>query len=183
MKRIFITCCWLACLLLAASPLASADSLTDARLLKAAYLYNFAKLTVWPEDSFSEPKLPFILCITGKDELVENIKQLSGKTIHGHPVSIRTLQNGQSPANCHLLYIATSDRQNFPDIIKSVTNLPVLTVSELPYFAYEGGIIELYSDVNRTRFLINPTVALKQGLQISSRLLNMSIVIDGREKP
>ncbi len=41
-----------------------ADASREA-LLKAAFLYNFAKFVDWPAEAFTSPEAPVILCILG----------------------------------------------------------------------------------------------------------------------
>ena len=169
----------IACLLLATQTSAIADTLTDNLfLLKAAYVFNFAKLTHYPENTWPQLASTFTLCTSGEDGLSNSLEQLEGRTIQGHPVTIINLKEGQDASICHLLYIATSTQQQYPALLQSVANRPILTVSERPYFAHNGGIIELYQSEGRSNFMINLRTARTSGLNISSRLLSLAKVID-----
>jgi len=153
------------------------NSAEEERLFKAAFIYNFAKFTRWPEHIWNGQD-SLTLCTAGKDELASDLKRLSGKMIKGHLVSIQPLKTVQTPEHCNLLYIAKSEKKRYADILKSVRNKPVLSISELPHFGRSGGIIELYREKGRTRLIINLGVARKSGLEISSRLLMLAKVID-----
>ena len=148
----------------------------EERLFKAAFIYNFAKFTRWPENTWTNTDSPMLLCTTGKDELVDDLKRLGGKIVQGRPVTIQPLLNTESPENCNLLYIAQSENNRYKSLLKSLNGKPVLTISELPQFARKGGMIKLYREEGRTHFTINLDAAKKSGLEFSSRLLSLAIV-------
>jgi hypothetical protein len=174
-------CLWL---IAGATHIANAQTAAeDEHLIKAAFIYNFAKFTHWPDNTWKQPNDPLNLCTTGEDKLVDELERLDGKKIKEHPVSILSLKNTQTPKHCHLLYIATSENKNFKDILKSVHGEAVLTVSLLPGFTGTGGMIEFKPEKDQTRFIINLGVAREAGLILSSRLLNVADVINNEVAP
>jgi len=176
--------CLLGCLTTASAAVSVTNSLADdERLFKAAFIYNFAKLTSWPENTWKNTDAPLILCTAGNDQLAGDLSQLAGKVIKGRSVSTNSLESGQDPAKCHVLYIAMSETENYKKILKSVTHHPVLSISEIPGFVQAGGLIELYRENQRTRFLIDLGKARQLNLQISSRLLRLATVVGNRELP
>lgn len=155
----------------------------EKRLFKAAFIYNFARFTRWPERSWSKPDSPIRLCTIGKDELVNDLKRLGGKLIKGHRLSIQPVTNTPEAENCHLLYIAISEKHRYKDILKFTHQKPILTISELPKFAKSEGTIQLYSENNQTRLIINIKSAKESELEISSRLLILAkVIVIGHEK-
>ncbi len=154
----------------------------DERLFKAAFIYNFAKFTDWPKNTPGHDG-DLILCTAGKNALVDDLKQLGGKIIKGRKLSIRQLQDEQSPDRCHILYIANSEKNRYLNILKATNGKPILTVSELGNFAHQGGIIQFYRDKGQTRLIINLDAAGKARVEISSRLLILTEVINGKETP
>lgn len=150
---------------------------SEERLLKAAYIFNFAKFTSWPENVWSDAEAPLTLCTIGKDSLISELKRLDGKMIKGHPVSIQHIKGGQISNECQLLYIATSEVKRVHNIIKTITKRPILTVSEIPDFVTSGGIAELLIDKGHLRFKFNLANARESGLVISSRLLKLAISV------
>jgi hypothetical protein len=161
-----------------AMPIALAgDSVEDVNLLKAAFIYKFTLFTNWPENTLNEKGAPLSLCIAGEDELADALSQLRGKIIKGHPLGIQAIKDVQVPRTCHILFIAASEKKNLLNLIKAVSGLPVLTISELPRFASTGGIFELYRENGRIRFVINLGASRKAGLEISPNLLNLGTVV------
>jgi len=159
------------------APAQAQESAERERLIKTAFIYNIAKFTRWPENAADQASATLSLCIAGEDELVDALGQLRGKTIKGRPLAIQTLKTAQVPKNCEILYVAGSKRSGQLDLIGSAGGQPTLTVSELPGFGRNGGMVELYREEGRVRFIINLGAARAAGLEISPRLLNLAVVI------
>jgi len=153
----------------------------EENLFKAAFIYNFAKFTSWPEHVWDENEASLNLCIIGKDTLTEDLKRLAGKIIMQHQLRVKEITRQQSTEACHMLYISTSEHKHYSGIIRSINNSPVLTISQIPGFAESGGIIELKRIENRTSILINLNTSNKAGLSISSRLLILADVLDNED--
>lgn len=151
------------------------DGTKDESLVEAAFIYNFAKFTRWPENALGEPGTPLSLCITGSDELVDVLWKLSTKMVKGRPVILQTVKGMQVPESCHMLYVASSEHKTHLDIIHAVRNRPILTISELPQFSDAGGIIEFYRKNERLRFFIDADAARTAGLEISPSLLRLGV--------
>lgn len=172
-RLLLCACLWL--LANAASVAIARDTANDESLLKAAYIYNFAKFTRWPESALGAPGTPLSLCIAGSDELVDVLWKLSTKMIKGRPVILQTVDGMPTSGNCHMLYVASSEHKTHLDIIHTVRNQPILTISELPRFSNAGGMIELYRKNERLRFFINADAARAAGLEISPSLLKLGV--------
>lgn len=175
-----------ACLCLLAGGMRAASAQTQAEetpLLKAAFIYNFAKFTSWPESAWHQPTSPLNLCTVGKDDLVSELEKLEGKTIQQRSVDVQKLGRQQNSDNCQLLYIATSENRHYENRLQSIQNKPILTVSELSQFAQSGGIIEFHHTKGSTKFVINMAAARKSNLEISSRLLRLADVINIETAP
>ena len=151
---------------------------SDPELLKAAFVYNFAKFTRWPEAAWAEPSASFRLCTLGQDPLVEHLSALRGESVGGRPVEVRAVQLPLAGRSCHLLYLARSGQAKLPDLLGTVNGYPVLTVSQSPRFARGGGMVELYRDHDRLRFRINVEAARAAGLQLSARLLDLAQIVE-----
>jgi hypothetical protein len=153
------------------------------RLLKAVFIYNFAKFTRWPESVWGGEPGALTLCTAGKDQLAAEVERLSGRVIKGHPLSVQSWQGVEQAEDCQVLYIARSEQPHYRTLIDAVQGKPILTVSEIEGFARSGGAIELYHEKDKIRFLINIAVAREAGLVISSRLLSLAEVIGMEEMP
>lgn len=147
-------------------------------LIKAGYIYNFAKLVEWPATAFPQPDSPIVIGIMGPDPFGPIIdKVLDGKKINGHPFLIKRLKPNADVRECHILFISSALGPHVADTIRLTKDMPVLTISEIPGFADRGGIIHLILEQNKVRFEVNVDAAKEADLNISSRLLVLAKVI------
>jgi len=77
-----------------------------------------------------------------------------------------------------MIFISKSDRARLAEILPRLSGRQILTVSEAPGFASRGGIINFYLEGNKVRFEINPAAARRDGLKISSQLLNLGKIVE-----
>jgi hypothetical protein len=159
------------------APLGAAAAAEPSReyLIKAAFLYNFAKFTRWPADSFSDGSTPLRVCVFGEDPFGVALESIADKTIRGREVSVRRIESVEVGTACHLLFISASEAARLPGILDSLRGRPVLTIADMPGFARSGGIINLKTNQNeKIRFEINVGIAKRAGLRFSSKLLKLA---------
>ena len=146
--------------------------------VKAAFLYNFARFVEWPESAFEHRDAPITFCILGEDPFGATIdKTLQNKRIHNRALIIRRHKSVGQIKACHILFISTSEKQRLRQILESVQDQNVVTVSEMEGFARHGGIINLIIEDQRVRFEVNLDAAEQNQLKISSRVLKLAKVV------
>jgi hypothetical protein len=166
---------------LAAAPRLTADGKQTAissAEVKAAFLYNFAKFAEWPSRPPSEP---IALCIVG-DEAIAGIlvETVRDKAIDGRPLHVERPQDSASWRGCHVLFIAEAQAGRSRVDLRAIQTLPVLTVSDGKDFSETGGMIELYLERGRMRFLVNVDAVERSTMRLSSQLLGLArITRDG----
>lgn len=143
-------------------------------LVKAAFVYNFAKFVQWPEGSFTHSGAPIIITILGKDPFGSALKTLENKTVRGHPLQIHKIRQIDELKDTHILFVAQSEHQRTSAIIAKIDGWPVLTVSDMDDFTQQGGSIQFYTKKSKIRFDINSTAVYQNGLRISSQLLQLA---------
>jgi len=141
--------------------------------LKAAFMEKFTHFIDWPNN----PRNIFYVCIIGKNPFNGTLKSLAASSrIKNKPTKFMTLDNLNSLPDCNILFISKSKRKTLNEILNSVQNKPVLTISDTPGFAQHGVIINfVHSKDDNVQFEINHRVALNAGLKISSRLLKLAV--------
>ena len=144
-------------------------------LIKAAFLYNFAKFTDWPADAFATPDTPLTICVLGEDPFGAALDAIDGKEIKGRTVAIRRLADATGVDACHVIFISASETPRLAAIFQTLRGRPVLTVADIPDFARTGGIINLKTNKeDRIRFDINVGSAQQARLRMSSKLLSLA---------
>ena len=149
----------------------AAPALSREYLVKAAFLYNFAKFTEWPDAAFADPAAPMRMCVLGRDPFGPALNAIAGKPIAGRTVAISRLAGVDGITDCQVLFISRSERDHLDAIIDRLEGRPILTVADMPDFSRAKGIINLKLVAERIRFEINVAVAEHAGLSLSSKLL------------
>lgn len=156
-------------------PQGPANAHVSHAVIKAVYLYNFARFTEWPA---SMPKGPLTLCVMDDPDVAASLDGLAGdKPINGRDVTVASIATFRIVRQCHLLYVPGSDRVKVLSALDSVSSLPVLTVGDGEVFTRAGGVAALLTDGERTRFAINPDALTRSGLRISSQVLGLARLI------
>lgn len=155
-------------------------------LIKAGFIYNFAKLVDWPAAAFSQSDSPIVIGILGTDPFGPIIdKVLAGKKVNDHGFVIKRIKSVADCKDCHILFVSSSEGSHIGDDIRLTRSMPVLTISEVPGFANRGGIINLTLEDSKVRFEVNVDAAKAADLNISSRLLALAKIVqpsnDGRK--
>ena len=139
--------------------------------VKAAFIYNFALFTTWPAGAIAGDA-PMVLCVSPDHPLRAALQKLTGKSVRGHRLQIRSIDNG-SVAGCHVLVI-----DDHVGTVPLDAATPVLTVSDTGKAVRAGGgvgpIVALALQDNRVVFDIDAAAARQAHLDISSQLLRLA---------
>lgn len=164
--------------LLIQSPLAQEPRPAGEWEIKAAFLFNFAKFIEWPDDKLP-PGSPLIIGILGEDPFKNDLeKVVAGKNVGGHQIETRRFNSVDEAQKAHILFISPSERRRVNLILQEVSGRNILTVSDLPDFTKDGGVVNFRRAEGKVRFEISPLAAEAQGLKLSSKLLSVAIVTD-----
>jgi hypothetical protein len=167
-----------------AIPAGAASEEWSENALTAAYLYNFARFVEWPADRWITPDAPLVIGIIGNARAAGEVSAaLSGRTIQGRPVGVWHLVDPASAGECHLVWVDSLAAGGWPDLRKRLDRRAVLTVGREEAFARQGGIIGLYMEEARLRFVINQEAAARARLRISSKLLALAAQIQPEATP
>jgi hypothetical protein len=140
--------------------------------VKAVFLFNFAQFVDWPTRAFPDSTAPLVIGVLGKDPFGPFLDAtIRGETVRGRPLEVRRYQTVDEVTSCHILYISPSEEGQLEDILGTLKDRPVLTVSESAGFSQYGGMIRFVSENRRIRLRINPEAAEAASLRISSKLL------------
>jgi hypothetical protein len=167
---------------LAVAASASAQDLSSAEtseyLIKAGYIYNFAKLVEWPAAAARKGQ-PIVIGVVGNDGFASILdRTVNGKKIDDRPLLVKRLSSRHvKDCGCQMLFVAAAESARADDVIQSQGSAAVLTIAEAPDFATRGGIIALVLQDSKVRFIVNVDAATQAGLSISSRLLALATVV------
>jgi hypothetical protein len=150
-------------------------------LIKAGFIFNFAKFVEWPSNAFAQPDSPIVIGVLGTDPFGTIIdKIVQDKKIGTRGFVVKRLKWGtdlKELKECKILFVGASEKVHMDELVQIVRGLPILTVGETPGFAEHGGVIRFVLEDNRVRFEVNVDAARQADLTISSRLLTLARII------
>lgn len=168
-------------LAVAAPPVSAPVTRAPEYALKAAYLFNFIQFIQWPGSDLTAIDAPIVIALLGEDPFGGALDQaVKDKTVHGRRFEIRRIKNPGELRDCHVLFVCGSESRRIPEILAAVRKKGILTVSDIEWFAEQGGMINFFMESNRVRFKINPAAAEGAGIRISSQLLKLGMIVSGK---
>ncbi len=143
--------------------------------VKAAYLFNFAKLAEWPRGVLADGPSPLVIGVSGGDEEFLDVLRavVAGKVIGTHPVQVRSLSDGNDMKSCHIVFLRASEKHT-QTAIAGLALAGVLMVGEDESFLGQGGMINLVREHGNIRFEVNPDALDRSGIHFSSKILAMA---------
>lgn len=148
--------------------------------VKAVYLYNFGKFVQWPASENKSES--FTICVLGRDPFGPALDTtLAGESIDNRKLLAKRIANSRDAAGCQILFISASESARLKEILATVEKFRVLTVSDIPGFTANGGMIQFVLMDNKVRFEVNVSATEKAGLTCSSQLLK--VASDIRKSP
>ena len=148
--------------------------------VKAAYLYQFGRYVQWPASAFAGPRSPFVIGVLKEDPTVLDLGQLvEAKKIQDRPIEIRQFSLSSDFTPCHILFLSAAVQPEVQTtIIRRLVGKNVLLVGETDEFIKSGGVINFVIEDYKVRLYVARKAAKRQGLQISSKLLQVAHVVD-----
>jgi hypothetical protein len=79
-----------------------------------------------------------------------------------------------------VVFLPASEINHLREVSNSLSELSVLLVGETEGFAESGGVINFILENERVRFEISPSAAARVHLKISSKLLQLAVIVGGK---
>jgi uncharacterized protein DUF4154 len=152
--------------------------------VKATYLYNFIRFVEWPAKVAQVQTGSIVICVLGRDPFGPALNAIvKDEVIAGKSVVAQQILTAQDALNCRVLFISSSEDARLKQILTTLGDASVLTVSELPEFTQQGGMVQFISEGNRVRFKVNLASTEHAGLRPSSELLKVAINVKRSGRP
>jgi hypothetical protein len=146
--------------------------------VKAAYLYNFGHFVEWPANVASAKNESFTVCVLGRDPFGPVLDTtLAAETIAGKRVATKRISTLDESGNCQILFLSSTEEAQLKTILKVLNKQAVLTVSDMPEFSQNGGMIQFVPEGKRVRFEVNLAAVQHAGLTLSSELLKVATTV------
>ena len=142
------------------------------RTVKAAFLLKFLGYVDYPEGVVASGAAPLTVGVIADNEISMELARITaGRTMNGHPVTVRRLQPGDSLAGLHMLFIGADGDGQPERVLRQAQGMPILTVTENDRGLRQGSVINFRVVEERVRFEVSLESAEKNNIKLSSRLL------------
>lgn len=146
------------------------------RRLQSIFIYNFTKQIKWPEES---KKANFVIGVLGNSPLEAELRDMGRrKRIDQRPIRIEQYEAVSDIGTPNILFIPESKTSALPAVNRELNGAHTLTISEKAGAAQKGCIINFVLDNNRLKFELNTSLAKKHGLEITSYLKSLAILVE-----
>ncbi|HYD82239.1 MAG TPA: YfiR family protein [Paucimonas sp.] len=157
-----------------AQPAAAPMSALPEYKVKAAFVYNFALFTDWPQASLNDGA-PLNVCVNAESALRPALNEFNDKAIKGRRMQIRAWTDAADAVRqCHVLVLDSVDRERWVHLRKDLAGASVLTVADDAEIGRRGAIVTLHLENNRISFDIDVNAAREARLTLSSKLLRLA---------
>ena len=130
--------------------------------MKAAYIFNFAQFTSWPE---ARARLPLGVCADRASVLWQALLAYNGKPVSGRAWLLLDAATHPGATGCDLLVLGRS---------AAATAAPGVLVVRDGAGANAPAAITLVDDDEQLRFDVDTREATRSGLRVSSKLLRLA---------
>ncbi len=171
--------------------------------LKTDYLSNFLRFTRWPDNAFASTDSPLVITMVGQDRFASVFDaSIQSRPIAARNVRVLRLQHpaaqdnapqgaalneavaafNQQLADSHVVYIGGSEAPRLGSILSGLAGADALTVSTIPGFVEQGGMLGMVQTGNDIRFDSNTDAIQRSQLKVSSKLLDLSRTIEAGQQ-
>jgi hypothetical protein len=161
--------------LAASAPVPTPEPVMPVARQKATTLFNFLGFIEFPPSTLPRPDSPLVIGVTGADNVYDELGEiLKGRTVNGRAVLRRRLQDNDSLAGVHLLFVGGKVNLAQSGLVKAARSSSVLLVTEVPEGLESGAIFNFVLEGERVRFEAALEAADRASIRISSRILTLA---------
>ena len=158
------------------------ETVTAEYKLKAALIFKLTHFITWPSQPVmtnTSSENVFSICVLGVNPFGKILEPLRQREANGSSIQINYYEQSEDVnQTCQLIFITDSKRAFIKPILSRFKSKGTLTLSDIPGFAAQGGMIELAQGKATLGFIINPEQAKHAGLSIAAPLLNLADIVD-----
>ncbi|GAB0112186.1 YfiR family protein [Pseudoalteromonas distincta] len=150
----------------------NANAVEKEYMLKAGFLYNFARFGHWELNQESQK---FIICSPDKGFINIANKSLRNKTIKNLPLQSKFITLDDL-SECNILFITSDTIELWKQQSNQING--IMVVGETDSFIKSGGHIRFFLSSGKIRFEISPQQLKNAGITMSSKVLRLARIIE-----
>ncbi len=122
----------------------NAEPVTESTA-KIQFMHYVAQYAVWPKDVLSPQDRQFVLGVLGENPFggaLENY--FKGKSVKGREFVIKFYKTVEEAKECQMLFISSSEKSNFAQILSELEDTSILTLSDAEGFIQKNGMVFMF---------------------------------------
>jgi len=158
------------------------DTVSDEDV-KLALIYKITRFITWPTVP-DRTGTPFRFCLA-EDTIYELAQdRLTGRRVRDRDIQVHLLSEDtvDLSGQCDVFYMARMKEERVSKLLELASGQPVLTVSDVPGFARNGGMIGLSTRSQKVTININVAAYESSALVVSSQLLELADLVDDHQR-
>jgi hypothetical protein len=123
---------------------ANGETVTEP-IAKIRFMHYVAQYAVWPKDVLSPQDRQFVLGVLGENPFggaLENY--FKGKSVKGREFVIKFYKTVEEAKECQMLFISSSEKSNFAQILSELEDTSILTLSDAEGFIQKNGMVFMF---------------------------------------
>ena len=151
--------------------------------VKLALIYKIARFVTWPVVN-DQTESPFRICVAENSIYELALDRFADRNIRDRSIEVHLLEGSTTVLSeqCDVFYIARINKERVAEYLEIASGEPVLTVSDTPDFARNGGMIGLLTRGGNVTISINVAAYESSGLTVSSQLLELAELVNDSRK-
>jgi len=125
-------------------PAAKGETVTESNA-KIQFMHYVAQYAAWPKEVLSARDRHFVLGVLGENPFggaLENY--FKGKSVKGRDFVIKFFKTVEEAKECQMLFISSSEKSNFAQILSELGDSSILTISDTDGFIQKNGMVLMF---------------------------------------
>ncbi len=161
------------------SELPPAQASTYEYDVKAVFLYHFTRYLAWPEEIAPEA---FTIVVLGASDIIAPLQEIARKkTVDRTPIVVRQCFEVERIGHPRILFIAKSAASSIARAVEETRGTDILTVGETEGLCAQGVAVNFVQKDGTIKFEMSAKALKEARIQISSQLLKLAVLVDGKE--
>ncbi len=112
---------------------------------KIQFMHYVAQYAVWPKEAQSAQDRHFVLGVLGENPFGSELENyFKGKLVKGRGFAIKFFKNAEEAKECQMLFISSSEKSNFAQILNELEDTSILTISDADGFIQKNGMVFMF---------------------------------------
>jgi hypothetical protein len=143
---------------------------------KAILVLNFARLTSWPDNSFSNKEDTINILLDGNKDFFKFFQKYQGRKIKGRAINVLTSRPSSDSTTIHIRYFQGKFSSRIKQFLRGHNDKtkPILLVGENREFTEKGGTLSIVRDKERLILYSNTSAAKRSKLYLSNNLIKLT---------